>query len=254
MGNHNQSDSLRRAPIKNISCRKRDWNALGFEYILFVPRCVISRRSCPPKRRWGTHFRSRSYNHGCPPSRLLSHRLQGSRRPDPRLQGRGSRRRRRHRPALRPPHEDGARRDVPPFHISPKPSGDRWAIRPDLADPELTLLPFPPPQNPLVTELSLYDIAGTPGVAADVSHVNTGAQVKVRARARRSEIRRQEVVGPRQTSARRPPGVTKRARRAREVARCTRDATPSPRTRIARGIHAGAAATAPDTPAITRHR
>tara|TARA_B100000405_G_scaffold287625_1_gene235766 strand:+ start:586 stop:726 length:141 start_codon:yes stop_codon:yes gene_type:complete len=46
----------------------------------------------------------------------------------------------------------------------------------------LTFLPFPPPQNPLVTELSLYDIAGTPGVAADVSHVNTGAQVKVRAR------------------------------------------------------------------------
>lgn len=121
-------------------------------------------------------------NNGCPPSRLLSHRLQGSRRPDPRLQGRGSRRRRRHRPALRPPHEDGARRDVPPFHISPKPSGDRWAIRPDLADPTLTSLPFPPPQNPLVTELSLYDIAGTPGVAADVSHVNTGAQVKVRAR------------------------------------------------------------------------
>jgi malate dehydrogenase len=33
-------------------------------------------------------------------------------------------------------------------------------------------------QNPLVTELSLYDIAGTPGVAADVSHINTAAQVK----------------------------------------------------------------------------
>jgi len=32
--------------------------------------------------------------------------------------------------------------------------------------------------NPLVTELSLYDIAGTPGVAADVSHVNTAAQTK----------------------------------------------------------------------------
>jgi hypothetical protein len=29
-----------------------------------------------------------------------------------------------------------------------------------------------------VTELSLYDIAGTPGVAADVSHINTAAQVK----------------------------------------------------------------------------
>jgi malate dehydrogenase len=32
--------------------------------------------------------------------------------------------------------------------------------------------------NPLVTELALYDIAGTPGVAADVSHVNTAAQTK----------------------------------------------------------------------------
>uniref|UniRef100_A0A7S0SSH8 Malate dehydrogenase n=1 Tax=Mantoniella antarctica TaxID=81844 RepID=A0A7S0SSH8_9CHLO len=32
--------------------------------------------------------------------------------------------------------------------------------------------------NPLVTELSLYDIAGTPGVAADISHINTAAQTK----------------------------------------------------------------------------
>jgi malate dehydrogenase len=31
--------------------------------------------------------------------------------------------------------------------------------------------------NPLVTDLSLYDIAGTPGVAADISHVDTGARV-----------------------------------------------------------------------------
>lgn len=31
--------------------------------------------------------------------------------------------------------------------------------------------------NPLVSSLSLYDIAGTPGVAADVSHVNTRAVV-----------------------------------------------------------------------------
>lgn len=31
--------------------------------------------------------------------------------------------------------------------------------------------------NPLVSSLSLYDIAGTPGVAADVSHVNTLVQV-----------------------------------------------------------------------------
>nr|WMZ00001.1 MDH3 [Ipomoea trifida] len=31
--------------------------------------------------------------------------------------------------------------------------------------------------NPLVTRLALYDIAGTPGVAADVSHINTGSEV-----------------------------------------------------------------------------
>lgn len=31
--------------------------------------------------------------------------------------------------------------------------------------------------NPLVSNLSLYDIAGTPGVAADVSHINTRSQV-----------------------------------------------------------------------------
>ena len=32
--------------------------------------------------------------------------------------------------------------------------------------------------NKNVTELSLFDIAGTPGVAADISHINTGVQVK----------------------------------------------------------------------------
>ncbi|XP_051125473.1 malate dehydrogenase, mitochondrial-like [Andrographis paniculata] len=32
--------------------------------------------------------------------------------------------------------------------------------------------------NPLVSTLSLYDIAGTPGVAADVSHINTRSEVK----------------------------------------------------------------------------
>ncbi|KNA07086.1 hypothetical protein SOVF_175150 [Spinacia oleracea] len=31
--------------------------------------------------------------------------------------------------------------------------------------------------NPLVSTLSLYDLAGTPGVAADVSHINTRAEV-----------------------------------------------------------------------------
>ena len=38
--------------------------------------------------------------------------------------------------------------------------------------------PSPPFQiNPYVSELSLYDIAGTPGVAADLSHINTKAVV-----------------------------------------------------------------------------
>ncbi|KAG6600398.1 Malate dehydrogenase, mitochondrial, partial [Cucurbita argyrosperma subsp. sororia] len=31
--------------------------------------------------------------------------------------------------------------------------------------------------NPLVSQLALYDIAGTPGVAADVGHVNTRSEV-----------------------------------------------------------------------------
>lgn len=33
--------------------------------------------------------------------------------------------------------------------------------------------------SPYVSELALYDIAGTPGVAADVSHINHPATVKV---------------------------------------------------------------------------
>lgn len=31
--------------------------------------------------------------------------------------------------------------------------------------------------NPLVSSLSLYDIGGTPGVAADVSHINSRSEV-----------------------------------------------------------------------------
>ncbi len=31
--------------------------------------------------------------------------------------------------------------------------------------------------NPLVTSLSLYDIVNTPGVAADLSHINTNSTV-----------------------------------------------------------------------------
>ena len=34
--------------------------------------------------------------------------------------------------------------------------------------------------NPLVSELALYDIANTPGVAADVGHMNCRAKVTVR--------------------------------------------------------------------------
>lgn len=33
--------------------------------------------------------------------------------------------------------------------------------------------------NPLVSRLALYDIAGTPGVAADVGHVNTRSEVNL---------------------------------------------------------------------------
>lgn len=51
--------------------------------------------------------------------------------------------------------------------------------------------------NPQVTSLSLYDIAGTPGVAADVSHCNTKAQVKVGISWR--ALRRSEAHRPSQT-------------------------------------------------------
>ena len=33
--------------------------------------------------------------------------------------------------------------------------------------------------NPLVSDLRLFDIAGTPGVACDISHVNTQAMVSI---------------------------------------------------------------------------
>jgi malate dehydrogenase len=33
-------------------------------------------------------------------------------------------------------------------------------------------------QNPKVTKLALYDVRGAPGVAADISHVNTASEVK----------------------------------------------------------------------------
>lgn len=34
--------------------------------------------------------------------------------------------------------------------------------------------------NPNVSSLALYDVQGTAGVAADISHINSKAQVKVR--------------------------------------------------------------------------
>ena len=34
-------------------------------------------------------------------------------------------------------------------------------------------------RNPLVRELSLYDVVGTEGVAADISHINSRAQVEL---------------------------------------------------------------------------
>ena len=33
--------------------------------------------------------------------------------------------------------------------------------------------------NPYVSDLALYDIQGTPGVAADISHINSKATTKV---------------------------------------------------------------------------
>lgn len=33
-------------------------------------------------------------------------------------------------------------------------------------------------QSPLVSQLSLYDVVNTPGVAADLSHINSRALVK----------------------------------------------------------------------------
>lgn len=54
-----------------------------------------------------------------------------------------------------------------------------------LVHPPYPALSFPHPAasltlqlSPYVSELALYDIAGTPGVAADVSHINSKATVK----------------------------------------------------------------------------
>ena len=42
--------------------------------------------------------------------------------------------------------------------------------------------------NPYVSELALYDIQGTPGVAADISHINSKAKTKVRVKPHSSEL------------------------------------------------------------------
>lgn len=44
--------------------------------------------------------------------------------------------------------------------------------------PNSVATPLLPQLSPYVSELALYDIAGTPGVAADVSHINSKAAVK----------------------------------------------------------------------------
>jgi hypothetical protein len=94
-----------------------------------------------------------------------------------------------------PPHKKGCLLfSLLWFHATPfgRPAADcpsarsitLWKRRADCisrAPPPPATLTCSSVQNPLVTELSLFDIAGTPGVAADVSHINTAAQVKVRA-------------------------------------------------------------------------
>ena len=42
--------------------------------------------------------------------------------------------------------------------------------------------------NPYVSELALYDIQGTPGVAADISHINSKAKTKVHVQPHSSEV------------------------------------------------------------------
>ena len=61
--------------------------------------------------------------------------------------------------------------------------------------------------NPLVSQLALYDIANTPGVAADLSHCNTPAQVRARwARhpqlARQNGTRQVDLAGPGRSTCR----------------------------------------------------
>ena len=76
-------------------------------------------------------------------------------------------------------------------------------------------------QNPAVGALSLYDMVGTPGVAADLSHINTSAKVEVCAAARGARARGSGLASER----RRGGGGINRTRRPRRAARAA--AVPS---------------------------
>jgi malate dehydrogenase len=64
--------------------------------------------------------------------------------------------------------------------VAPVPSRRRRPLAVFLAAAHPPGAPSTPFQiNPYVSELSLFDIAGTPGVATDLSHINSKAVVKV---------------------------------------------------------------------------
>ena len=80
--------------------------------------------------------------------------------------------------------------------------------------------------NPAVTRLSLYDVMGTPGVAADVSHMNTKVRVLRRPPLRRTrvpEFRRH----PFREMRTRPRRVVSRPPVKRTVSNCS-DGRPVP--------------------------
>lgn len=56
---------------------------------------------------------------------------------------------------------------------TPSQGGRAWSVR-----RYRSAARTPDEAQPLVTDLSLYDIAATPGVACDISHINTGANVR----------------------------------------------------------------------------
>ena len=58
-------------------------------------------------------------------------------------------------------------------------SNNVTALSPMLARGCLPMLMLDLQMNPYVSDLALYDIQGTPGVAADISHINSKAKTKV---------------------------------------------------------------------------